>query len=142
MGFDLDRCVGYVTDNAMKHIAEAFGNRLKDSKLTRIQWIALYHIDRKSPISQRDFSRLMNVQDSSGGRLIDRLERDGLVMRIKDPMDRRIILIELSESGKALYNKALSVGAKFNEDLIKDIDQKDLETFERVLNQLTKNVAE
>ncbi len=140
MTFDLDRCVGYITDNAMKNLSEAFGSRLKDSKVTRIQWIALYHIQRKGPISQRELSHLMNVQDSSAGRLIDRLERDGMVKRERNLSDRRLIMISLTEAGGILFDSVLPIGALYNQELVKNISEEDLKTFEKVLSQLVNNV--
>ena len=103
MAFEIERCICYVTDGAMKLIAEALNNRLKSYNITRIQWIALYYIYREGPISQRELSIMMKVKDSSATRLIDRLERDGLVKRDKLPDDRRVIILSLSEEGAALF---------------------------------------
>jgi len=141
MPFAIERCIGYVTDSAMKLIADAFNNRLKDDNLTRIQWIALYYIHREGPISQRKLSIMMKVQDSSAARLIDRLERDGLVKRDKLPTDRRVFVLSLTKEGQALFEKVLPIGVKYSKDLVNGISEEDLKTFEKVLKQLTVNVS-
>jgi DNA-binding MarR family transcriptional regulator len=45
---------------------------------------------------------------STGGmtKIIDRLERRGLVMRVPDPGDRRSVLVRLTDEGVELSNKA------------------------------------
>lgn len=142
MAFEIERCICYVTDGAMKLIAEALNNRLKSYNITRIQWIALYYIYREGPISQRELSIMMKVKDSSATRLIDRLERDGLVKRDKLPDDRRVIILSLTEEGADLFAKVLPIGEKYSKDLVNNISEEDLITFERVLKQLTINVSD
>ncbi|MEL7648931.1 MAG: MarR family transcriptional regulator [Sedimentibacter sp.] len=142
MYFDLDKCVGHITENVIKQITEAFGKRLENTEITRIQWIALYHLKSNKIMSQRDLSNLMYVKDSSAGRLIDRLERDGLIKRERNNSDRRIIYVELTEKGDQLITKLLPYGEKFNSDLVKGISEEDLIIYEKVLKKMLSNVTE
>lgn len=141
MFFNLNKCVGHITENAIKQISEAFGRRLQDSGITRIQWIALYYVKTKERISQRELSNLMNVQDSSAGRLIDRLERDGLIERERNNIDRRVIYIKLSETGDKLISDLMPIGVKFNEDLVSGIDEEELIIYEKVLHKMILNIT-
>ena len=141
MFFDLNKCVGHITENAIKQISEAFGRRLQNSGITRIQWIALYYIKTNNRISQRELSNLMNVQDSSAGRLIDRLERDGLIERERDSNDRRVVYIKLSDVGDKLILDLIPLGIKFNEDLVSGIDEKELIIYEKVLEKMLLNIT-
>lgn len=125
----------------MKQISEAFGRRLKDTGVTRIQWIALYYLYKHQPISQRELSHYMHVQDSSAGRLIERLERDGLITRLQSEVDRRVTLIQLSAIGQTTFEKLLPYGNAFNDVLIQGIDQSELMIFEKVLDQMIQNIA-
>ena len=142
MFFDLDKCVGHITENAIKQITEAFGKRLENTEITRIQWIALYHIKNNKIISQRDLSNLMCVKDSSAGRLLDRLERDGLISRKRNDSDRRVIYIQLTERGNQLITKLIPYGEKFNNELINGIKEEDLIIYVKVLNKMISNVSE
>lgn len=142
MFFNLDKCVGHITENAIKQISESFGRRLQDSGVTRIQWIALYYIKTNKRISQRELSNLMNVQDSSAGRLIDRLERDGLIERERNDIDRRVIYITLSDRGDKLIFDLMPIGIKFSNDLVSGIDEEELMIYERVLKKMISNITE
>ena len=126
----------------MKQISEAFGRRLKDTGVTRIQWIAMYYVYRHQIISQRELSILMNVKDSSAGRLLDQLERNAMISRIQSKTDRRVTLIELTDNGRALFDKILPYGDAFNNELTNGIDQAELIVFERVLDQMINNINE
>jgi len=93
-------------------------------------------------ISQRDLSNLMNIKDSSAGRLIDRLERDGLIERVRNDIDRRVIYIKLTDKGDQLITDLLPIGNQFNDDLIAGIDEQELMIYEKVLKKMISNVVE
>lgn len=126
----------------MKQFSEAFGRKLEGSGITRIQWVSMYYINEFENISQRELSNLMCVKDSSIGRLIDRLERDDLVTRTRSTEDRRVITLSLSDEGQRRFDILLPLGQEFNNQLIKNIPEKDLETFENVLKAMLNNILE
>lgn len=51
-------------------------------------------------MSQKELSDKMNIKESTTVRLVDRMEKDGFIVRFKDSNDRRITYIELTEKGK------------------------------------------
>ena len=84
----------------------------------------------------------MNIMDSSAGRLIDRLERDGLIQRERNNTDRRVICITLTDKGDKLISDLLPIGIKFNDDLLAGIDENELVIYEKVLNKMIANIKE
>ncbi|MFL0247368.1 MarR family winged helix-turn-helix transcriptional regulator [Candidatus Clostridium stratigraminis] len=124
----------------MKQVSEAFGRRLQNTTITRVQWIALYYLKTQKRISQKDLSRLMNVKDSSAGRLIDRLERDGLIERERNEIDRRVIYLNLTDKGDKLISDLIPFGTQFNDDLLAGIDEKDLLIYDKVLKKMLSNI--
>lgn len=133
--------MGHITENATKQISEAFGRRLKDTGVTRIQWIALYNISKYQPISQRELSVLMSVQDSSATRLLERMERDGLIERFQSEVDKRVIMVQLTAVGEETFERLLPYGDAFNNDLVAGISEKELIIFENVLQQMIQNIS-
>ncbi len=125
----------------MKQITDAFGRRLQGYGITRVQWIALYYVKTRSKISQRDLSNLMYIMDSSAGRLIDRLERDGLIQRERNTEDRRVIYLELTDKGDKLITDLMPLGIQFNNDLMEGIDDEEIRIYEKVLNKMLSNIA-
>ncbi|WP_058485917.1 MarR family winged helix-turn-helix transcriptional regulator [Defluviitalea phaphyphila] len=140
MDFNLNKCVNFISTNTIKKISEAFDRWLSEYNLTRIQWIALYFLFTKGDLSQRELSQLMEISDSSVLRLVDRLEREGLVKRERCQEDRRIIQLVLTEKGKSLIKSSLHVGSEFSDLLIKNIDEKELYIFQKVLQNMYENI--
>lgn len=140
--FNLDDCIGIITSRGTKHIVDAFNNRLAVYNITRVQWIALYYIGRNEGITQKELSEEMDLKESTVARLIDRLEKENTVQRIKDVKDRRISKLYLTEEGKEKKEALLPIGENFSNEAIKGISEGDLEIFKDVLNKIVINLIE
>lgn len=100
----------------------------------------MYYIQTHKIISQRELAVLMKVTDSSIGRLLDRLERDEMVVRLTSETDRRVTMIMLSERGDALITALIPYGDAFNRDLTEGITSEELINFENVLEKMIANI--
>lgn len=65
-----------------------------------------------APLRMRDLSELLGVAARTTTTVVDSLEHDGLVERVRHQDDRRAFLITLTEAGRAHYEKAESVDAR------------------------------
>ena len=72
--------------------------------LTGPQSTLLRTLVKEGPLSSASLSRRLYVTPSNITGIIDRLEKKGLVERIRKERDRRIVLINLTESGAELSN--------------------------------------
>ncbi|QRN84643.1 MarR family transcriptional regulator [Clostridia bacterium] len=93
-------------------------------------------------INQKTLAKELGVADSSLGRLVDRLEKMGLVERCRDTVDRRAFVLKLTEQGQSHIDSLLFVGQSFNNDLIRGISDEDLSIYEEVLEKMVKNVCD
>ena len=75
-------------------------------------------------------------------RLIDGLEKKGLVKRIQDEKDRRQKKIFLTSKSSKFVKKLLPVAKQAQARGQNDIDPADLEIFKSVLRQIFKNASE
>ncbi len=139
--FDLDDCIGFITNRASKIIVDEFNRRLKSSGLTRVKWMALYYIGKEEGISQKELSHKMNVNESSIVRLLDRMEKEELSVRVRDTHDRRITKILLTPKGKALRKELMPLGEQFQDDATKGISQEQLDAFKYVLDKMLSNLT-
>lgn len=138
--FKLDDCVGFITNTAAKKIADAFNEKLSQYGITRVQWIALYFLGQNESMNQSDLAKKMNIKNSTMVRLIDRLEKEGYVKRVKDIKDRRITNLSLTEIGIQRREELLPIGIEFSDLASKGISDKDIEIFKDVLNKMVLNV--
>ncbi|MGZ9586481.1 MarR family winged helix-turn-helix transcriptional regulator [Paenibacillus marinisediminis] len=139
--FDLNDCIGFITNTASKKISDEFNNRIENSGVTRVQWMALFFIGERDGIIQKELSQKMNVQESSVARLIDRMEKENLCLRIRDAEDRRIVRVHLTPLGEELRAKLLPIGQAFHDDATRGISQEELAVFEGVLHKMVRNLS-
>jgi len=79
--------------------------------------------DRPLPLSH--LARALTQEAQSTTELADRLERRGLVRRIRDARDRRLVLLELTEDGRALYERLQPGLAEGGEELLRGLNERD-----------------
>lgn len=139
--FKLEDCIGIVTSKSTKEIVDAFNNRLEDHGITRVQWIALYYIGMNEGITQKDLSDKMDLKESTVVRLIDRMEKEGVIERIKDNKDRRISKLYLTSHGKEKREKVLPIGESFSNEAVEGISEEHLDIFKEVLSKVVSNLS-
>src|SRR5689334_25418697 len=64
--------------------------------MTRAQWAVLARLEREPGITHSRLAMLTDVEPITIGRLVDRLEANGLIERRPDPDDRRIWRLSLT----------------------------------------------
>lgn len=64
--FDVHDCIGFLTNHGAKAVGEAMNQQFKKKDLTRVQWMALYYIDQKGAMTQKELAAAMMI-DPPGG---------------------------------------------------------------------------
>lgn len=78
----------------------------KDYGLTIPQIICLYEIYEKGALTLSVLSKTVHLSTSTLVGVIDRLEKKSFVKRTRCTGDRRIIFIDITDSGKEFVNKS------------------------------------
>jgi DNA-binding MarR family transcriptional regulator len=78
-----------------RHVRDPQSQRL----LSRHQASILDHLDELAPTTVMDLARHMGVTAATMSLAIDRLERKGYVVRLKDAKDRRRVHVRLTSAG-------------------------------------------
>ncbi|WP_340314522.1 MarR family winged helix-turn-helix transcriptional regulator [Rhizorhabdus argentea] len=94
----------------MPYQAQVFARLLQNDYVGRIaeygiapaQSFVLAELWYNEPLSQVELARRLHIGKATIGQTLNRLERAGLIERQRQTDDRRVILIHLTESGRAL----------------------------------------
>jgi MarR family transcriptional regulator for hemolysin len=112
--------------------------RLQPFDLTEATWLPLVHIARAAePPRQKDLAASMFVDNSSVVRLLDNLEKAGLIQR-KEGEDRRAKIILLTPRGRSIADKVEAVARRVRTDALAGLSEKDIETTLRVLDHVCR----
>ncbi|GER68654.1 putative HTH-type transcriptional regulator YsmB [Weizmannia acidilactici] len=80
---------------------------LSDYKITPPQFLALQWLFEEGDMTIGELSTKMYLAFSTTTDLIDRMEKNELVKRVKDPHDRRVVRIHLLEKGRVLIDEVI-----------------------------------
>ena len=80
-----------------------YQKNLKFSSISFQQILTIANIDDDG-LKMSSLSRILGIDNSTGTRLIDGLEMKGIVTRVRDKIDNRIIKIFLTNKGKKIYS--------------------------------------
>jgi DNA-binding MarR family transcriptional regulator len=109
--------------------------------LTVEQWSVLVHLWKEDGVSQQDLANKTYRDKPSMTRLVDNLERMGLVTRKASPDDRRINRIFLTEEAKALRDKTMALANQTLLDGLEGVSAEDIEVTRKVLTQVYENLS-
>jgi MarR family transcriptional regulator, transcriptional regulator for hemolysin len=116
-----------------------FDARLAEAGGSLTTWIVLNHIDGEP--SQRELAAAMWIEAPTLVAHLDRLERDGVVERRRDPDDRRVIRVVITPAGRKLQARLHEVAAACDAELRALLSVADQRALERALDRIHDHVA-
>ncbi|WP_288901693.1 MarR family transcriptional regulator [uncultured Sneathiella sp.] len=114
--------------------------RVEPYNLTRAKWLALGVLDRREGITQTELADYLELDKSTIGRLLDRLEERGFIRREKDPKDRRIFRIYIAKTAHPILSELEQVGDDVRAQALSGISKEDQEKLLTLLDQVKKNL--
>lgn len=91
------------------------GSLLQELGLSAGQQFVLMLLWDESPQTQADLTRQLMVEPPTTAKMLARLERAGFIARGRSASDRRVVLVSLTESGRALEGPVTSVWHRLEE---------------------------
>jgi MarR family transcriptional regulator, transcriptional regulator for hemolysin len=109
--------------------------------LTRAQMVILARLERQPDVSQNELAAAAEVAPMTIARLIDRLEKLGLVKRCTDPEDRRVWRLRLTPAAAPLLREIKRFRNKLRSVMTNGIDPAAVDAMIIGLSQIKKNVS-
>lgn len=116
-------------------VAEQYG-------LTGSQLLVLKMLEPKGQVSLSELSDRIRAKNSTVTGIIDRMERDGFVVRRRSEEDRRVVFIELTPKGRKLSSDATIDPMHLFRALLSDMPPRDAADLERIMTRLVGRVQE
>lgn len=139
---DADDHIGFLVSDAARLMRTVFDRRVRRLGLTRAQWLALTRLHRRPGASQSELADMMEVEKATTGRLIDRLEAKGWVVRRAQAGDRRINRIYLTREAERVHKRIWRIAEATVEDAIADLSEREAEQLLRLLSRVKGRLVE
>jgi DNA-binding MarR family transcriptional regulator len=90
------------------------------------------------PLRVTTLARLLIQESQSATSLVDRMCAGGLVERVKDPDDRRVVRVRLTDKGEQLFDILKTTAPQFNDEMFSVLSTEERETLKDLLQKFTR----
>ena len=108
---------------------------------TSAQWRAMFWLGREAGLKQVELADRLDVEPITAGRIIDRLEEAGLVERRRDPVDRRVWRLYLTDKALPVIEKLKSTAEEILSGAMAGISPEELIAMRATLARIRENVS-
>lgn len=98
----LDKSLGFLMTRTARSLKRALDSKLANHDLTATQYIVLARLWEEDGVSLTVLGESLYFDNPTLTGIIDRMERDGLLIRQRDNEDRRVVKIVLTQKGRDL----------------------------------------
>ncbi len=109
---------------------------LKNYTITPPQFIALQWLFEHGDMTIGELSNKMFLAFSTTTDLVDRMEANDLVKRIRDTKDRRVVRVQLLAEGKRIIAEVINKRRDYLNTVLSDFDNEEVKQFSQLLSKL------
>ena len=139
--FDDDRHVGFLSADISRLMRTEFDRQVSALGVTRAQWMVLARLARRPGCSQTELADMMEMERATAGRLVDRLEENGLVRREPDPTDRRVRRVFPTDLATGQQAQMRAVADAIVDDALSDLNAEQRETLMTLMESVRARLS-
>jgi MarR family transcriptional regulator, transcriptional regulator for hemolysin len=126
---------------AARTVSCAFDEALEGAGGTLPVWLIPLNLKIRKPANQRELAGAVGVREATLTHHLNAMAARGLVTRTRDPVNRRIQVVELTEAGEAAFLRLQQAAIDFDTRLRTGLADADLDHLGDLLGQLAANVG-
>lgn len=133
---------GVHLDATVKMIKQDLTRRFRADgiDLTPEQWTLLDELANRGELAQRELAESTFKDAPTVSRIVDLLVKREFVARRADEFDRRKYLLDLTESGRAIYARSAPVVLQARQTGWSGLSEEDYEQLKKILAKIAENI--
>jgi DNA-binding MarR family transcriptional regulator len=140
--FKARECVGYLVARAHTLMRARIEAAFDKGELTFSHWRVLSCLRDGIATTCADISRELSHDSGSLTRLVDQLDRMGLIRRTRDKKDRRVVALALTPRGRTAVNALVPKVVAHCNDALEGFSQQETKTLITLLTRLVARVRD
>jgi DNA-binding MarR family transcriptional regulator len=136
-----EKTIDYVLRATWMAVSKMYNEEAGKAGSTMATGFALLSIDPEKGTPSTSLGPKMGMEATSLSRILKSMEEKGLIIRKKNPLDGRSVLLHLTDFGKEMREYSKGVVLKFDDAVKENISEDDLKTFIRVANSITDLIS-
>lgn len=102
----------------------------------------IFHLIHHDGLTQLDLVRLTRLKAPTISLTLQKMEQEGFVKRVQSQEDARKTLVYLTDKGKLYDAKMIEIIEGLENQILKKLDQSEINELERILHKLIKAMCE
>jgi MarR family transcriptional regulator, transcriptional regulator for hemolysin len=139
--YDFQNNIGFIVNKTAKAFVKALDSELREKVgVTVGQWKVMVMLINQDGLTQKEIAERLGLEGPTLIPIIDKMEKDDLVVRKVDPLDRRNNKIYRTEKANELWNEMLKCAVKVRQVSLKDIPEENIDITKNVLERVYQNL--
>jgi DNA-binding MarR family transcriptional regulator len=133
---DIQKSPSYILAKISRKIEISFQNVLNEYPLTLSHYGILLTIYNNENISQTGLGKILEVDRATMVYLLDFLEEENYLKRVKNPNDRRSFQLVLTSKGKSILKPLWKIRTKIEQKTFENLNKKEKKIINRICRQI------
>ncbi len=138
--YDFEDSLGYWIFSVAHLMTRAMNEELGKLGITYRQWEVLCWLSYMGEITQSELAEQMRIEAPTLVGVIDRMERDGWLVRETDPADRRKKIIRATPKVEPLWEQMVDCGMRVRAKALQNIDPAEVQQVKNCLATIRSNL--
>ena len=139
--YDFGNSIGYIINRTAKAFVKALDSQLREKVgVTVGQWKVLVMLVDQNGLTQKEIADRLGLEGATLIPIIDKMEKDKLVIRKVDPADRRNNKIYRTEMADVLWGKMVQCASNIKEISLEGIPDENVKIMKDVLENIWQNL--
>jgi len=135
----LDESLGFRLGMTYRKASQILTQRFKPYDMTPEQYTLLVRLVEEDGINQKELAQRTARDQPTLTRILDVLERKGLVRKETDPSDRRAFLLYITDEGRKKAEELIPIEKAYDKELFAGMTPEQITQFRQSLELLYKN---
>jgi MarR family transcriptional regulator for hemolysin len=140
--YDFQNNIGFIVNRTAKAFVKALDSELRQRVGVTIgQWKVMVMLVNQNGLTQKDIADRLWLESPTLIPILDKMEKDGLLVRKVDSVDRRINRIYRTDRADKLWDKMIECAFKIRQVSVKDISEENMNITRNVLEKIWQNLG-
>lgn len=133
--------IGLHLARTARSVSRAFDDALAQAGGSVPVWLVLISLKSQQVRNQRELAEAVGIREATLTHHLNAMDEQGLITRRRDPANRRVHLVELTEAGEATFQRLRGAATTFDQRLRAGLSGDEVSQLEALLGRLAANVA-
>ena len=133
--------IGLHLARTARSVSRAFDNALAQAGGSVPVWLVLISLKSQQVRNQRELAEAVGIREATLTHHLNAMDEQGLITRRRDPANRRVHLVELTEAGEDTFQRLRGAATAFDQRLRAGLSGDEVSQLEALLGRLAANVA-